>query len=779
MDCVICKESTKENLIKVTERGLGGLLQFSKIRDEDSLHEELRLAKSNQTPVFVHESCRKRFNNKRRIAVPEPLGKKTRKSVEVFGWKINCFYCGLQCIHDLKNPKRKDWHLVTTLDIRQRILDICKSKLEDNADDCSTLQIHARIMSCIDLIAAEARYHQSCSLSFLTKNETSKSNQKGRPRNENMMDVFQQACEWLEATAEMITLTPIKAAANLIKAEIREKDYRTDIYPTSDEIKDDWIPESLRLFLGIFTNSRIQKESIGQCIVKTVTATKIPPILFALAVEVDHLYGSRWLNDELFKLGFAISYSEVKRFKQASLSQPVDQQMKRFISEDGFTHFIADNVDHNISTLDGHGTFHGMGIVASTISRRDHAIKEVKLNRPSRLLLTDEVTSKGSKVPIINYHPPKLTLFEKILFKPRVELLFPYVLPSNLSADSIWKAAGLFSTEEKPRPSWSGYMQDISTGHHPPKSSITMLPIIDLNPSDRTCIYSTLLFVINQSRLLNVETPSITFDQPLWEKAIEIVVEKSLNIVVHLGGFHTLMSFAGSIGSFMNGSGLECALQTVYGENSVKHMLHGKAIARATRGHILVEAALTLKLQQLATDADFELNDKLTPEELNEIEVHCKQVSEKEIDIVSVPCQAIKKLDLIVASLKTDIASKSRTAKLWLQYMEYVDIMRQFIRASRSGDWNLHLITLNKMLNLFAGTGHIHYAKSARLYLQRMLELPRTHPWMHQKLAVDGFHVIRRSERYWAGLWPDLVIEQVFTCFCQFLPPFFLKNLES
>ena len=56
----------------------------------------------------------------------------------------------------------------------------------------------------------------------------------------------------------------------MIKAEIRDKEYRTDVYPTSDEINDDWIPDSLRLFLGIFTNSTIQKESIGQCIVKAV-----------------------------------------------------------------------------------------------------------------------------------------------------------------------------------------------------------------------------------------------------------------------------------------------------------------------------------------------------------------------------------------------------------------------------------------------------------------------------------------------------------------------------
>jgi hypothetical protein len=28
-------------------------------------------------------------------------------------------------------------------------------------------------------------------------------------------------------------------------------------------------------------------------------------------------------------------------------------------------HHVADNVDHNIATLDGHGTFHGMGIIAA------------------------------------------------------------------------------------------------------------------------------------------------------------------------------------------------------------------------------------------------------------------------------------------------------------------------------------------------------------------------------------------------------------------------------
>ena len=63
------------------------------------------------------------------------------------------------------------------------------------------------------------------------------------------------------------------------------------------------------------------------------------------------------------------------------------------------------------------------------------------------------------------------------------------------------------------------------------------------------------------------------------------------------------------------------------------------------------------------------------------------------------------------------------------------------------------------MANLFAATGHINYARCSRLYVQEMLELPEKHPWLYQRF-MDGNHAVRRSCRFWAGLWSDLVIEQ-------------------
>ena len=60
--------------------------------------------------------------------------------------------------------------------------------------------------------------------------------------------------------------------------------------------------------------------------------------------------------------------------------------------------------------------------------------------------------------------------------------------------------------------------------------------------------------------------------------------------------------------------------------------------------------------------------------------------------------------------------------------MSYVATIKLFIRAERTGNWDGHLAATQKMLNLYAATGHFNYAKSARLYLQMMLCLEEDHP---------------------------------------------------
>ena len=163
--------------------------------------------------------------------------------------------------------------------------------------------------------------------------------------------------------------------------------------------------------------------------------------------------------------------------------------------------------------------------------------------------------------------------------------------------DILWKTSIMFGSL---RPMWSGMMQLVHHGSHPGKSSVMFLPMIDMNPSDVTCVYSTLRYISEHARRHDV-TPIITFDQPLWWKALMIMVTEPVgselkDIVLRLGGFHAEMNFLGAIGHLMAGSGLQELLELIYASNAVVHMLSGKAIARAVRGHLIVDAAFNALL---------------------------------------------------------------------------------------------------------------------------------------------------------------------------------------
>lgn len=53
-----------------------------------------------------------------------------------------------------------------------------------------------------------------------------------------------------------------------------------------------------------------------------------------------------------------------------------------------------------------------------------------------------------------------------------------------------------------------------------------------------------------------------------------------------------MMSFLGSTGHLMSGSGLPELLETVYAPNAVSHMMTETAVARAVRAHMIVDTAL-------------------------------------------------------------------------------------------------------------------------------------------------------------------------------------------
>jgi len=574
----------------------------------------------------------------------------------------------------------------------------------------------------------------------------------------------------------------VKAAAKLIAAQIREMESNVDVYPEINENtgESQFIPKLLKVFMKILVASKLKQNSIGECIVQAARPrTILAPIPLSLGIEMHHLLGSKYVIRQLNRLGFSTSYDEVLRYKQSSVMSNDPGKVTVESYPQAFTQWVADNVDHNVRTLDGYDTFHGMGIISASVSISGDLLKPGRFIPRLKYRLSSRELIKGRGVPIVPYHMSSKSGLAKLSFCELQRLRRPTTVPPITTLNLLWHVAFLYMEPSSPRTNWSGYMQESCRGSPCSPASIQMLPLIDLNPSDETCIYSTLLFVQSQAKQLNIVTPCITFDQPPYVKAVDICTATGLDIVCRLGGFHTLMSFLGSIGNVMAGSGLEEILKLNYGSDTVSHMLSGKAVSRAIRGHFLVQGALMVILlksvfpstvensaeeqQDIQEEADKFHILPITKDQSADINhvlevIRREKLSVSDCSILDSP--SLSSISDCLIQLSRKLVASSRTAKLWLNYIHYIDLVQRFITAERTGNWHLHLDCTYEMLNLFAATGHSNYAKSARLYLQMMTKLPETHPWLYEMFLQHGFHSVRRSGRYWAGLSTDLLIEQ-------------------
>ncbi|WAR13715.1 hypothetical protein MAR_003820 [Mya arenaria] len=212
-----------------------------------------------------------------------------------------------------------------------------------------------------------------------------------------------------------------------------------------------------------------------------------------------------------------------------------------------FIQYVADNVDHKIRTLDGNNTFHGMEMIAAVTSATKSTNPILRANA------TPHDISMASRVPIL-FHKEEGQGTDTVTYQKL----------------AIMEAQDPTADMEDTHPvclTKVGMVCDdaVCNAWQPSREIILRLspnlPMIDMNPSDATCIFSTLKFVSEHARRHHVK-PIITLDPPLWWKALMIISAEPEgndlnNIVLRLGGFHTEMSFLGAIGHLMAESGLQ------------------------------------------------------------------------------------------------------------------------------------------------------------------------------------------------------------------------------
>lgn len=558
----------------------------------------------------------------------------------------------------------------------------------------------------------------------------------------------------------------VKMAANIILEDIRSEVYDKTNYRllnAEEETKCEDVPATLLEFLNIVIkkhkhespqsakkwNKRVA--TMAHCLITSARPRSfLSPILLGLSAMLHKKHGSRDTIDSLAYLGLCSSYEETLLFEASITKNPENNTC----SEGTHIQYVFDNADHNTCTIDGKNTFHSMGGIA--------------IATPASGVMTKQEIPRLNKIPIsveIGSHSfTELKIFEKQhstglksiiiedVFGDDEEKCFDISMP-----DFIWQYSKFSNAHSL---GWNSFMEKMYKNSNYQTSKIIPLPFVNNPPSDYNTIFTVLSKAAADNKLKhNQKRCFVTFDQPLYFKAREILASVESNelnelsaITVRLGGFHTLMSFLGAIGFIMDGSGLKKALCEIYAEKSVEKMLTGHDYSRAIRGHFLMYQALSniafesLQLSEMEKGLLNELLEDLGEEHfIDDIE------KEEYIEINNKYMEHLQK-----------IKNRGPTAELLIQYMEMVQLVKDFIRAERSGNFSLHLKCIKKMLPYFHASGHFLYAKSAQLYLQDMLKLETMMSDIeYQRFVTDGFFTVRRTSKFWSGIWSDMTIEQV------------------
>ena len=193
--------------------------------------------------------------------------------------------------------------------------------------------------------------------------------------------------------------------------------------------------------------------SLGQALMQAARPrSMMMPLQIGLGLELHHQFASKFLIDTLSNLGFCKSYLEVRMFEKKTT---VTQAQFTEDARGKFVQFIADNVDHNVVTLDEKRTVHMMRIIATTTP----GIFYNSIVVPRRKITDEEIKPMSSDM-VKGYNKREEELLHGLMFK---KFDIPVVQDKYESLDMLWKCSRFIKFKS---PMWSGTMQAFVRGKY-------------------------------------------------------------------------------------------------------------------------------------------------------------------------------------------------------------------------------------------------------------------------------------------------------------------------
>ena len=219
------------------------------------------------------------------------------------------------------------------------------------------------------------------------------------------------------------------------------------------------------------------------------------------------------------------------------------------------------------------------------------------------------------------------------------------------------------------------------------------------------------------------------------------------------------MAMLRSIGTFIENSGLdECWIEAgLYSGTTVKQILDGGHVKRALDAHITSILTLTsLLLNALSSEQDEEQRSlKDAAIKLNDLLRKNESVEDDHVQFLA----RVKRSCLVTAIQSYDSTDNPMLTSL-RHYLDMVMIMLLFIRAFHTGDWLLHLSSLEMFIKYFFALDKLNYARMIPLYIAEMRELENSEPALWQEF-LDGNWIVNKNAIPFCSIGADHALEHI------------------
>ena len=514
------------------------------------------------------------------------------------------------------------------------------------------------------------------------------------------------------------------------------------------------------------------------------TTNEMPQQL-GVGLAVHQAARSKELINMLHGFGMSVDYNRVLRV-EAQIESTV---LERMIQNDGLyippdvimgrhVFFAVDNVDFSEDTPDGKNTFHGTAM--AIYQRCQPGDKEPELivdsadphSRRSIRELPESVTSllecpEPPSKPIGRSYP-QFGLFsvEQLPITIRKEdfaWLLSRSLTRTVSEENAPEDVHSRSTDV---PVWSGYNSMIS--ERMPLTRVGTPPLVAAPAHE----WQTLLTVLMQAQNINAKVMGpnrktvISLDLGLYQpaKKLQLIRQDLRHLILRPGELHIVMAQLRSLGAFIENSGLDiCWIESdLYGPATVKQIIGGNHVKRGETAHMVTLQALFDLYQQAFFQKypNLRICFKESTEQLREacLSGITEQVKIRHGGLV----QAITSKEMIEKMEEFDKRQENVPLfKFARHYMNMVMEMLSFIKAVRTGNWDLHLDALEVFTKYFFAHDMLNYARMVPVYLAEMRVLHETDPEIFQEFQQGNWVVNKNANVSFCAVGADNALEHV------------------